>query len=290
MRFPLSAPSPSLQNLWISQIQTQDSTGYEIFEAKIIPISPDASLVLTFYFEEKEFKVLRVLWIPEKGDPQTLAQNLSEGTLLKNQRTVLIPHSLLSDLGGKLLIQSDQMTLDLQALQFQWAKPALLVSSSSLSNEPHLLTPEGLLLSNEINGQALPLKNDSIQETISTTALVTQAENIDLASTYGIELTEVPTRARLEIEVQGLPVDEPLQVKLNDLDLGALPLETPSLRQTGYLSYQSTYWGWRKGSLWIPSSKLKSGLNRLQLSTPSNRTISIKNMILESDYRPPVSP
>ena len=285
LRLPVSSSSPSFSKIGISSIKTEDSTGYEIFEAKIIPVDSNSSLAITLYFEEKEFKTLRALWIFSNGITQVLSPNLTEGTLLQNKRTVILPSTSITPEGGTLLIQSDQPKLDLQAIHFQWAQPTSLLTSNTPSSDPHLLTPEGFLRPEEITGQPLAPKIDSIQNQVSSTVLVAQPETIDTVS-YGIELEKLPSRVRLEVETQGLPVDEPLRIFMNGIDLGALSLETPSLRDPGYLSFKATYWGWRKGSAWIPVNLLNTGTNTLQLSTSKNSSISIKNLVLETDYTP----
>ncbi len=283
LRLPFNSSLGAIQNNWISEILTQDLTGYEIFQAKITPPSSESSLALTIFFEEKELKTIRVLWISSSGASHLLCSNLSEGTLLKNQRTILLPAALISSEGGTVLIQSDQITLDIRAIHFQWTSPSLLVSSTPTTN-PHLLTPHGLLRSEEISGQPLAEKVDSAQSTIATTVLVSHPESIDNVA-YQFELPQIPARSRIEMELQGLPTDETVRVYLNGIDLGVLPIETPSFNGLGYITEGTQFWGWRKSTLWIPETVLQSGINTIQLSTSSHRMISIKNLLLETDFK-----
>lgn len=288
LRFPLTNSLPSSSSSWLSQVMTQDLTGYEIFQAKVLPPRPDSSLALTVFFQEKELKTIRILWISSAGLPQIICENISEGTLLQNQRTVVIPSSLLTIEGGTLLIQADDITLDVQALHFQWTSSTSLLVTDPTA-KPALLTPQGVLRSEEISGKTVPEKSDLIQGTISSTPLVTTAEPLEAAS-YGVELSQIPNRARIEVEVQGLPVNETLRLQINGVDLGPVAIEIPSLTSTGYLSYKTLYWGWRKGALWVPSTALQLGVNTVELSTPSHRALSIKNLIIETDYRPEPPP
>ena len=288
LRLPLSASTTQNLNIGLSEIVTQDLTGYEIFQTKIIPPSSQSSLAMTFFFEEKELKTIRVLWILPSGESQVLCSNLSEGTLLQNQRTVLLPAASIPPEGGTLLIQSDQISLDLHAIHFQWSSPATFLSSVD-SAGPNLLTPQGLLRAEELSGQPFPEKIDSAQSTVATTVLVSRPESIDNVA-YGFDLPKIPSRARIELELQGLPVEERVHIYLNGIDLGFLPIETPSLNNNGYLTSDTHFWGWRKSTLWIPQSALVNGSNTIQLTTSSQRSISIKNLLLETDFKTEIQP
>lgn len=283
MSFPRTiSPDPS----WIQEIKTTDLTGYELFEAKVTSPNPSRSLSLTLYFLEQNLGFLRVVWTPYQGSPQILSTNLYEGTHHYNQRTLLIPSSSIPSEGGTLLIQSDQPQLLIQGIRWNWVYPQNYLTALPLQETPQLILPNILLRSSEVNGQPLPLTEDSEKGGIVKTVLSPQAEMIDASTQYGIELEKLPKRALLHIQVQGLPIDTPLTVYLNQERLGEFSMEIPSLSDPGYLSEKNLFWGWRKGNFWISVEKLKTGLNTLQLMSPISNPLAIKNLVFESDYSP----
>ena len=119
--------------------------------------------------------------------------------------------------------------------------------------------------------------------------IVSRPESIDNVA-YGFDLSQIPTRTRIELELQGLPVEETVRVYINGIDLGLLSIEIPSLNNNGYLTSDTHFWGWRKSTLWIPQSALVNGPNTIQLTTSSQRTISIKNFLLETDFKTEIQP
>lgn len=270
---------------WIQVTQTQDLTGYELFEAYLRPVESEKSLSLTLYFRESSIGFLRVIWTPLHGSPTVLSSNLYEGTGLRNQRTLLISPSQINPEGGHLLIQSDQSQLGIDAIHWSWVESQSYLTSLSSSHSPHLILPHIQLRKNEVSGES-PLESvDQINQSIVRTALTPHAEIIDVSMSYGLDLESIPGRARLEVLVQGLPIQIPLTLYLNQERLGELAIETPPLGDPAYLSKQSDYWGWRKATLWIPVTKLKTGLNTLQILSPISEPIALKNMIFEADFQ-----
>jgi hypothetical protein len=255
-----------------------------------IPAAPGKSgLLVSLVFEEPEGGFLRVYWRSGE-DSQTISDNLYEGIGLPNQRSLLIPQELLEK-GGTVTFQSSGSQLGIHQISWEWLEPTVMLSSGG--TELRLLDSHGLLLrEEEVNGEPTRAEIENWEKNIVTASLLDQPERIEQGTEFSVELTSVPSLARLEGKISGLELNEPLILWVNGKKAGWILPETPDLRDAGYQTQsksRATFAGWRKAAIIVGTDFLQTGINTLQFST--DRTagedltpLALKDLKLQLDY------
>ena len=86
----------------------------------ILTPDPDASLLVTVYFQEKQGGFLRIIWTGTQG-AQLLSDNFYENIAMNNQRSLLIsPATLVGD--GVLSFQCGDTDLGIQRIKTGMAR------------------------------------------------------------------------------------------------------------------------------------------------------------------------
>src|SRR5258708_15884852 len=106
--FDLPFPDNQATPIWLGHPETPAST-FAVLNLPITPPDPQASLVVTLYFQEKQGGFLRASWITSQT-AQVLSENLYEGIAMQNQRSFLVSPGTLAG-AGTLSFQSSSSTL-----------------------------------------------------------------------------------------------------------------------------------------------------------------------------------
>jgi hypothetical protein len=300
----LDFPIPANQALptWLGQPETPP-TAFAMLNLPILTPDPNASLLVTVYFQEKQDGFMRIIWQGTQGG-QVLSDNFYEDIGMANQRSLLIsPTTLVGD--GILTFQCGDSTLGIQRIKLEW-----------LENKNGLVSPEvqDLLvtpatgptqLAQNLNGVANPTEPGAWQGQLVTVPITDQAQRIEQGVEFSVDLDQVPGSARLALKEAGLPLGKHLVVWVNQQRAGTITPTVPDLRDDGFLTdgnASTGYVGWRDGSFYAPVSLLKTGINTVQFSdeddaasTPGNAgasdtglepPLAIKAMVLQLNYLP----
>ena len=179
---------------WLGQPETPPTT-FATLNLPIFAPDPNASLLVTVYFQEKQGGFMRIIWQGTQ-DAQVLSDNFYEDIGMANQRSLLIsPTTLVGD--GVLTFQCGDSTLGIQRIKLEW-----------LENKNGLVSPEvrdllvtpavGPTQSGEsLNGQANPTGAGAWQNQLVTVPITDQALRIEQGVEFSVDLDQVPGSARL---------------------------------------------------------------------------------------------
>ena len=304
----LDLPIPANKALpaWLGQPSTPPTT-FATLDLPIFAPDPTASLLVTVYFQEKQGGFMRIAWTGTQG-AQVLSDNFYEDIGMANQRSLVIsPTTLIGD--GTLTFQCGDSALGIQRIKLEW-----LTSRNGLVSpqvQDLMVTPAvgptqpGLTLS----GQPMPTQPGAWQNQVVTVPITDDAERIEQGVDFSIDLDQPPGAARLGLAEAGLPLGKHLIVWINEQRAGTITPSVPDLLDGGYLAdakakstttnTTTNYVGWRDGSIYVPVSLLKAGINTIQFSaeddtnltgaaTPppatDNAPLAIKNVVMQLDY------
>ena len=254
---------------WLGHPDTP-ATAFAALNMPILTPDPNASLLVTIYFQEKQGGFMRIVWKGTQG-AQLLSDNIYENIGMANQRSLLIsPATLVGD--GILTFQCGDTALGIQRIKLEW-----------LENKNGLVSPEvqDLLVTpasgttqsaQSLNGQASPVALAAWQGQIVSVPISDQPLRIEQGVEFSIDLDKVPVSARLALKETGLPLGKHLVVWINQARAGTITPAVPDLLDEGFLAdatASTSYVGWRDGSFYVPVSLLKPGVNAVQFSDES---------------------
>jgi len=301
--YVLNLPVQADQTLpsWLGHPETPPAD-FARLEVPILVPDPNASLLVTVFFQEKEGGLMRIGWQGTQG-AQTLSENFYEGIGMANQRSLLIsPRTLAGD--GTLTFQCGDSTLGIQRIKLEWLTNTdslvspeikdLLVTASSGITQP----------SENLDGQPKSAGSGAWQKQIVTVPVIDQPQRIEDGVEFSVQLDQVPAAARLALAEAGLPWGKRLVVWINEQRAGTITPKVPDLLDEGFPDdAASPYVGWRDGSFYAPVSLLKVGVNTILFSvedeappttaattpqTGADAPLAIKDFILQFNY--PVPP
>jgi len=304
----LDLPIPANKALptWLGQ-PTAPATNFATLELPIFAPDPTASLLVTVYFQEKQGGFMRIMWAGTQG-AQVLSDNFYEGIGMANQRSLVIsPATLIGD--GTLTFQCGDSALGIQRIKLEWLTTRdglvspqvqdLLVTPAIGPTEPALT----------LSGLPVPAQPGAWQNQLVTVPMTDDAERIEQGVDFSIDLDQPPGAARLALKETGLPLGKHLIVWINEQRAGTITPAVPDLLDGGYLAdakatnttatTTTTYVGWRDGSIYLPVSLLKAGINTIQFSAEEDTNLtgatapppaaddaplSIKDVVMQLDY------
>ena len=306
---PVTLDVPIPANLatpaWLGHPLTP-AAAFATLELPILTPAPEASLLVTVYFQEKQGGFMRIAWKGTQGGATVLSDNFYENIGMANQRSLLIAPSMLAG-DGSLIFQCGDSSLGIRRIKLEWlvnqeglASPAvkdLMVTPSAGPTQPSQI----------LNGQVNPTEPGAWQNDLVTVPLTDEALRIEEGVEFSIDLDQVPGSARLALKETGLPVGKRLVVWINDARAGTITPAVPDLLDDGYLTDAkgtTSYVGWRDGSFSVPASLLKAGVNTLMLSdedddaqqnaaasTASQEApVAIKGFVMQLVYPPTPAP
>jgi hypothetical protein len=249
----------------------------------ITPGAEDQDLALTVVFNEEPGAYLSVYWQPKTGERELLCGNLLENIGLPNQRTLLINRPTMGG-PGKIVLQSSSQFLNVLRVRLDWLRPGVVRLVDSAPNGALVMHGGKMFAPEEVDGTPLTPVADTWEGKILTTSITDGAERIEKGVAFPVTIPTGLKRARIEVMVNGLPLDAPLKVWLNGRLIGALSFEVPDLSDPGYGGSGDQFVGWRKGMLFLPADQLAAGDNQFQFEGPTGTPIAIRDFLLQVQY------
>jgi hypothetical protein len=254
----------------------------------VVPGADDDDLALTVVFQEELGGFLSVYWESALGKRQLLAPNLFENIGLPNQRTLLINRPTMGG-PGAIVLKSSQAVLNVLRVRLDWARPGVVRLVDNIPNGALVTTGGKMAAPEEVDGTPLTPIADSWEGRILTTSVTDQAERIEKGVDFSVSIPNKVSRVRLEVLVNGLPLDQSLTLWLNGAIVGTLALEVPDLTDPGYEKGgegSMRFIGWRKGVMILSGSQLPVGESHFQFQAPSDAPVAIRDFLLQLEYAP----
>jgi hypothetical protein len=268
---------------------------FATLELPIVPPEPNASLLVTVFFQEKVGGFLRIGWVGEQ-DSQVLSDNFYDGIGMSNQRSLLVTPETMKN-PGSLDFQCGDAALGIQRVQLEWLENQTGLTSPAITDV--LVTPANgqTTLESNVNGQPQPADTPAWKDRIVHVPVTDAPLRIEQGVEFNVELESLPSTARLAMSEAGLPWGQHLAVWINGKLAGTIAPSVPDLNDGGYASRakaSTPYVGWRDGSLFLPVSFLTVGNNTLQFSPESDDStagdeanpapLAVKNVDFQFDY------
>lgn len=259
--------------------------------------APEGSgdLAVTFCFTEKEGSFLKVYW-QGATEAVTLCDTLYEGVAMPNQRTLLIPKSVIGS-GGTLTVLAGTSDAGISSVEWSWVTPATVGLAGPGASAPSLLRAGSQALrAEEVSGNALQPSGDQIVGNTVAAVLQDEPIRIEQGVTFVASLEEVPPLARVEVQLLGVPLNRNLALWVNGVPVNQVSLDVPDLLTPGYTpafgpNGKAFYTGWRKGTVFLPASVLHTGENFFRFdwvepdATESTPTpLALKNFYLQLNF------
>jgi hypothetical protein len=254
----------------------------------IVPGADDDDLALTVVFQEEPGGFLSVYWQSALGKRELLAPNLFENVGLPNQRTLLINRPTMAG-PGEVILKSSQDVLNVLRVRLDWARPGVVRLVDNIPNGALITTGGKMFAPEEVDGSPLTPIADSWEGRILTTSVTDQSERIEEGIDFAISIPDKLARARLEVLINGLQLDQSVTLWLNGSAIGKLALEVPDLTDPGYEKADNgamRFAGWRKGVFMLSGDQLLVGENHFQFQTPPGAQVAIRDFLLQIEYLP----
>jgi hypothetical protein len=252
----------------------------------VVPGGDDDDLALTVVFQEEMGAFLSVYWESALGKRQLLAPNLFENIGLANQRTLLINRPTMGG-PGKVVLKSSQSVLNILRVRLDWARPGVVRLVDNIPNGALVTTGGKIFAPEEVDGTALTPIADWWEGRILTTSVTDQAERIEKGIDFSVSVPSKVSRVRLEVLVNGLGLDQTLNLWVNGAVVGTVALQIPDLTDPGYergVDGATRYTGWRKGVYLFRGDQLPVGENHIQFETPPGTQVAIRDFLLQLEY------
>ena len=271
---------------WLADRPVAIASRHSELSFDIVPIAADDDLAMTVVFTEQTGSYLSVYWQPQGGTRQLICANLFENINLPNQRTLLINRPTMGG-SGKLILQSSTQVLNILRVRLDWVRPGVVRLLDSMPNGALVTTGGKMYAPEEVDGSPLTPVADTWEGKVLTTSITDSAERIEQGVAYPVTIPGSVKRARLEVLVNGLPLDGRVRVWLNGQRAGTLAMEVPDLSDPGYaqtapIGLQFT--GWRKGVLYVTTGQLKKGDNVFQFEGTPKTPLAIRDFLLQIQY------
>jgi len=274
---------------WVQPVvDGQDASMLATVSYEIKAPAGSEGLLLHLLFTELEGGFLRIYW--KSGDAsETLSDNLYEGISMSNQRSLLISKEVMKT-GGVLTIQASQQSLKVQRIHWSWLKTVLVLSPEE--QEAKLISSLGVPLKlADVSGNDLPVAEDLWRDRVVTAQLTEKAERIEQGVLFEVELAAVPELARIECQINGLPLSQALVLWVNGKRAGLVFPKVPNLSDMGYLKLADgslSYLGWRNVAAIISPTLLQAGVNQIQFSVGDGEeplsALALKDLKLQLSY------
>jgi hypothetical protein len=229
-----------------------------------------------------------VYWENSFGKRELLAPNLFENIDLPNQRTLLIKRPTMSG-SGKVVLKSSQDVLNVLRVRLDWARPGVVRLVDNVPNGALEITGGRIYAPEEVDGSTLTPIADSWDGKILTTSVTDHPERIENGIDFSVDIPDKVVRARVEVLVNGLPIDRSMNLWLNGQTYGQVAIEVPDLTDPGYDRTSSGiahFIGWRKGMFVLKGEQLVVGENHFQFQVPAGSQVAIRDFLLQVEYTP----
>jgi hypothetical protein len=185
---------------------------------------------------------------------------------------------------GTIILQSNTHFLNVIRVRIDWVRPGVVRLVDSASNGALVMNGGKVFAPEEVDGSQLTPIADTWEGKTLTTSITEKAERIENGVVFPVAVPSHLKRARLEVTVNGLPLNGSLKVWLNGQVVGTLSFEVPDLTDPGYGESNDQFVGWRKGVLLLSSNRLVVGDNQFQFEGPAGTPIAIRDFLLQVQY------
>ena len=248
------------------QVATPDGMGYA--EVLMRPVRKNNHVFLTFVFEEDGGKGPAVFWSGDAtGKQVTLTENLAEGVVGLNTRTIELPDEISRE-AGHLFVMGRQDRL--LRLRIDWCEPSQSYVAAD-QERPQLIQGGVSKLDRDLTGQAPMTPPDAWFGRVLDAALMDGVADLSQSTELVVPLKGVAGEARLRAKFLGLPLGKSVRIWVNGKAAGRMQPAVPSLTDPGYLKRggkRSAYAGWREGAVIIEPGALKDGENSIVFESP----------------------
>jgi hypothetical protein len=254
----------------------------------IAPIAEDDDLALTVVFNDSVGGFLSVFWEGADGQREMLAANLFENIGLPNQRTLLINRPTMGG-PGRLILQSSESVLNVIRVRLDWVRPGVIRLPDNQPNGALVTSSGKIMAPEEVDGTPLTPIADTWEGVILTTSVTDRAERLDGGIDFQVDVSHPVARARVEVMVNGLALNQNLDLWLNGVRVGSLAMDVPDLTDPGFSnqlanSDDQSFSGWRRGVLYLPGNRLTTGNNHFQFQGPSATPLAIRDFLIQVNY------
>ncbi len=256
----------------------------------IVPIPADDDLALTVVFNDLVAGYLSVLWEDAEGHRQMLAANLFENIGLPDQRTLLISRPTMGG-PGRLILQSSEPILNVIRVRLDWVRPGVIRLTDNQPNGALVTSGGKIFAPEEVDGAPLTPIADTWEGIILTSSVTERAERLDRGIDFQVNVPRKVNRMRVDVMVNGLPLDQAFNLWLNGMRVGSLAMEVPDLTDPGYdhnanVSSDENFTGWRRGVLYLTGDRLPVGDNHFEFEGPPGVPLAIRDFLIQVDYAP----
>jgi hypothetical protein len=284
--------------VWMGHPETPAGNFASLNLPLTVPESGD-SLLVTIFFQEKEGGFLRITWIGTAGE-QVLSSNFYEGVGMNNQRTLLIPADVVAG-SGTLCLQCGDTVLDVQRMHLEWLENRTALVSSEQPDQEVVSRLGKASGASSLDGQPPAADSASLEGSLVTVPIAVAPQRIEQGVEFNLQIDGVPKAARISFAESGLAWGQHLVLWINQQRGGIITPSVPDLRDAGFLSDPTQpYVGWRDGSIYMPVTLLKTGLNSVQLSAEnddpaaaadsstddlsSNQPLAVNHLVCQFNY------
>lgn len=250
-------------------LRAADSRGIAI---DIKPPNTFQHLLVTVVFDEHQAQQLSAVWLSEDGPDWAVVGNFIEGTGQANQGVFVLHQAILGN-GGTLVFKGDSQALaGVRRIRLAWAD-TLTIYGNNPAEAPSLFQEGGkAFLPADLAGAPWDESGDHYEEGVVRASLTDQLTPLARGVAFMAPLSSGVERVRFEAKITGLPPDAELAVSVNGYPSQALPVETPSLHDPGYLAKDGKliYAGWRKAAIILPAAAMRVGENYVVIEPDPN--------------------
>jgi hypothetical protein len=266
---------------WLGQ-PVIPATTFATLDLPVAPPDPNASLLVTVFFQEKNGGFLRISWqsgaapvpaptdaLPGPGEAalsSVLSDNFYEGIGMANQRSLLVPAAAMKQ-PGQLVFQCGDTTLGISRIKLEWLQNSTGLSSPAITDT--LVTPANgkTQTASELAGQPPLAQDGAWHDRIVDVPVTAMPLRIEQGVDFTVQMDGAPTRARLTVKENGLPWGQHLVIWINNQRVGVVAPAVPELGDAGYPEDKDApYVGWREATFHVPAGSLTAGNDTLQFS------------------------
>ncbi|MGH8047498.1 MAG: hypothetical protein ACREKL_09650 [Chthoniobacterales bacterium] len=248
------------------QVTTPDGVGYA--ELLLRPIHKDTHVFVTVVFEEDAGVGPALFWTGDAtGRQMTLSENLGEGIVGLNRRTIQLPDEVANEAGHLFIMGRQDRVL---RVRIDWCEPSNTFVAAD-QEQPSLIQGGTLKLDRDVTGLQTMTPPDAWFGPVLDAALLDGVVELSQNTELVVPLKGSVSEARLRAKFLGLPLGKAVRVWINGKLAGRLQPALPSLTDPGYVrrsGKRSAYAGWREGSLFIEPGTLRDGENSIVFESP----------------------
>ncbi len=246
----------------------------------LAPVASPATVFVTVIFKESLVTPVTLSWQSSVSSLRVpLSEDLSEGAAGWSQRTLRLPAGF-SAQGGTFILGGDQRAI--ARVRFDWLKPMETFVAVD-QPQPGLLLGGRLVENDMLSGNPELSPPDAWFGDILEASLQDAVESLDGGLLFEVPLDQTRGTVILKAKLQGVGLEDPVEIWVNESYAGALHPAVPPLTDPGYVRLPDgtvIYAGWRDAALFVPEGLLMDGENTIELR-PFTPGCSVRDAALQ---------